>query len=75
MRSRDCKEFVESSNASDANHSDYGIQRPATSDPLGNLLGFLRRWGKEQPATVEEMDEAIRTRTAKKFERSFRVEE
>jgi hypothetical protein len=35
----------------------------------------LQHWGKERPATVEEMDEAIRTRTAKKFERSFSVEE
>ena len=75
MRSRDYKGSVESSNASDAKHSDQDVQRPATGDPLGNLLGLLQHWGKEQPATVEEMDEAIRTRTAKKFERSFRVEE
>lgn len=75
MKSHDCKESVESSDASDAKRSGQGVQRPNTSDPLGNLLGLLQHWGKERPATVEEMDEAIRTRTAKKFERSFSVEE
>lgn len=44
-------------------------------DPLGNLLRLLQQWGKDQPATVEEMDEAIRARAARKLERSFRVEE
>jgi hypothetical protein len=38
--------------------------------PLGNLLGLLQHWGKEQPATVEEMDEAIRTKRAGEDEAS-----
>lgn len=67
MRSRDCKESVESSSASDAKHSKQSVQSPDTSDPLGSLLGLLRHWGKERPATVEEMDEALRARAAKRF--------
>jgi len=42
------------------------LVRAEKHDPLGNLLGLLRHWAKDQPATVEEMDEAIRTRVAKK---------
>jgi hypothetical protein len=43
------------------------VLRPESRDPLGNLVGLLRPWAKDRPATVEEMNEAIRIRAAKKF--------
>lgn len=43
-----------------------GLQ-PESRDPLGNLLGLLRHRAKDRPATVEEMNNAIRTRVARKF--------
>jgi AbrB family looped-hinge helix DNA binding protein len=43
------------------------VLRPESRDPLGNLVGLLRHWAKDRPATVEEMNEAIRIRVAKKF--------
>lgn len=43
------------------------VLRPESRDPLGNLLGLLRHRAKDRPATVEEMNEAIRTRVARKF--------
>jgi AbrB family looped-hinge helix DNA binding protein len=43
------------------------VLRPEGRDPLGGLVGLLRHRAKDRPATVEEMNEAIRTRIAKKF--------
>ena len=43
------------------------VLQPESRDPLGNLLGLLRHRAKDRPATVEEMNEAIRTRVARKF--------
>ncbi|MFP5289223.1 MAG: AbrB/MazE/SpoVT family DNA-binding domain-containing protein, partial [Thermoanaerobaculia bacterium] len=43
------------------------VLRPESRDPLGNLVGLLRPWAKDRPATVEEMDEAIRSRMARKL--------
>lgn len=43
------------------------VLRPESRDPLGNLVGLLRHRAKDRPATVEEMDEAIRSRMARKF--------
>ena len=40
---------------------------PETRDPLGNLVGLLRHRAKDRPATVEEMNEAVRTRAAEKY--------
>ena len=36
-------------------------------DPLEGLIGLLRHWAKDRPATVEEMNEAIRARAEEKF--------
>ena len=43
------------------------VLRPESRDPLGNLVGLLRHRAKDRPVTVEEMNEAIRTRVDKKF--------
>lgn len=40
---------------------------PETRDPLGNLVGLLRHRAKGRPATVEEMNEAVRARAAEKL--------
>lgn len=43
------------------------VLQPESRDPLGNLLGILRHRAKDRPATVKEMNEAIRTRMARTF--------
>jgi antitoxin PrlF len=43
------------------------ILRPEAQDSLGGLIGLLRHRAKERPATVEEMNEAVRTRAAEKY--------
>jgi antitoxin PrlF len=43
------------------------ILRPEVRDPLGGLIGLLRHRAKDRPATVEEMNEAVRTRAAEKY--------
>lgn len=43
------------------------VLQPESLDPLGNLPGLLRHRAKDRPATVEAMNEAIRTRVARKF--------
>ena len=40
---------------------------PDIQDPLAGLLGILRHRARDRPATIEEMKEAIRNRTAEKF--------
>lgn len=46
------------------------ILRPAVRDPLGSLVGLLRHRAKSSPVTVEEMNDAIRSRAAEKHARS-----
>lgn len=40
---------------------------PEPHDPLGSLVGLLRHRAKDRPATVEEMNEAVRARAAEKL--------
>lgn len=42
---------------------------PELRDPLGDLVGFLRHRAKDRPATVEEMNDAVRARSAEKHGR------
>lgn len=43
------------------------ILRPETRDPLDGLVGILRHRAKERPATIEEMNEAVRAKAAEKY--------
>lgn len=40
---------------------------PATPHPLGNLPGLLRHLAGERPATIAEMNAAVRARAQEKF--------
>lgn len=42
---------------------------PERRDPLGNLVGLLKHRAKDRPATVDEMNEAIKARAAEKHGR------
>jgi AbrB family looped-hinge helix DNA binding protein len=43
------------------------VLRPAPRDPLGRLPGLLRHLAPERPATIEEMDEAVRRGAVRRF--------
>lgn len=43
------------------------IPQPGERDQVGNVVGLLRHRAKDEPVTVEEMDEAIRVRAAEKY--------
>jgi antitoxin PrlF len=45
---------------------------PAAPKVLGDLPGLLRHRAGKRPATVEEMDEAVRERAGKRFQRETR---
>jgi antitoxin PrlF len=45
---------------------------PAAPMVLGDLPGLLRHRAGERPVTVEEMDEAVRERAGKRFQRETR---
>jgi AbrB family looped-hinge helix DNA binding protein len=45
------------------------VLQPEAKDPLGRLPGLLRHLAGARPVSVEEMDEAIRRRTRRKFAR------
>jgi antitoxin PrlF len=45
---------------------------PAAPNLLGDLPGLLRHRAGKRPATIEEMDEAVRERAGKRFLRETR---
>ena len=45
---------------------------PAAPKLLGDLPGFLHHRAGKRPATIEEMDEAVRQRAARRFRRETR---
>jgi hypothetical protein len=49
------------------------ILRPAGRDPLGRLPGLLRDLAPERPASIEEMDEAVRRRALEKYGKALRT--
>jgi antitoxin PrlF len=45
---------------------------PADPNPLGDLPGLLHHRAAQRPATIEEMDEAVRQRAGRRFLRETR---
>jgi AbrB family looped-hinge helix DNA binding protein len=45
---------------------------PVSLNPLGDLPGLLNHRAGERPATIEEMDEAVRESAGKRFVRETR---
>lgn len=45
---------------------------PASRNPLGDLPGLLHHRAGKHPATIAEMDEAVRKEAAKRFVRETR---
>jgi antitoxin PrlF len=45
---------------------------PAAPNLLGDLPGLLRHRADQRPATIEEMDQAVRKRAGKRFDRETR---
>jgi antitoxin PrlF len=43
------------------------LVRPEARSPLGRLPGLLHHLAGERPVTVEEMNEAVKRRAAKRF--------
>lgn len=43
------------------------LVRPEARSPLGRLPGLLHHLARERPVTVEEMNEAVNRRAAKRF--------
>ena len=48
------------------------LVRPEARSPLGRLPGLLHHLAGERPVTVEEMNEAVKWRAAKKLRESGR---
>ena len=48
------------------------LVRPEAQSPLGRLPGLLHHLAGERPVTVEEMNEAVKRRAAKKLRESGR---
>lgn len=48
------------------------LVRPEAQSPLGRLTGLLHHLAREQPVTVEEMNEAVKWRAAERFKEAVR---
>jgi antitoxin PrlF len=48
------------------------LVRPEARSPFGRLTGLLHHLAGERPVTVEEMNAAVKRRTAERFKESVR---